>query len=141
MTTISSPAKTQALNQDVSALLAKGAIKEVDPLSQPGVFYSNYFLVLKKGGGLCPILDLWGLNKFLKVLPFHMLSTADVLHAVAREEWFMSVDLSLHPLQRLLNGLSQQCLHALSQWRDRYVLPVKRCAHGRYSIPQGDSYN
>ncbi|XP_034001039.1 uncharacterized protein LOC117494304 [Trematomus bernacchii] len=93
MTTISDPAKEIALNQELSVLLAKGAIEPVDPISKPGGFYSTYFLVRKKGGGLRPILDLRGLNKFLKILPFHMLSTADVLRTVARGEWFTSVDL------------------------------------------------
>ena len=67
MTTISDPAKKVALNQELSVLLAKGAIEPVDPISQPGGFYSTYFLVRKKGGGLRPILDLSGLNKFLKI--------------------------------------------------------------------------
>ncbi|XP_068583377.1 LOW QUALITY PROTEIN: uncharacterized protein [Cebidichthys violaceus] len=93
MTSITDPAKSLALYQELAALLAKGAIERVDPLSQPGGFYSTYFLVKKKGSGLRPVLDLRGLNKFLKVLPFHMLSTADVLRAVSRGEWFTSVDL------------------------------------------------
>ena len=65
----------------------------MDPISQPGGFYSTYFLVRKKGSGLRPILDLRGLNKFLKILLFHVLSTADVLRTVAWGEWFTSVDL------------------------------------------------
>ena len=52
-----------------------------------------YFLVPKKEGGFRPILDLRGLNSFLKVLPFHMLKTAEVLQAVARQSWFTSIDL------------------------------------------------
>ena len=82
-----------ALNREISVLLVKGAIEPVDPLAQPGGFYSTYFLVKKKDGGFRPVLDLRGLNKFLKILSFHMLSTAEVLRAVAREEWFTSVDL------------------------------------------------
>ena len=82
MTIIHDPAKAQALTQELSALLDKGAIEPVDPLLQPGGFYSTYFLVAKKDGGLRPILDLRGLNRFLKVLRFHMLSTAEVLRTV-----------------------------------------------------------
>ncbi|XP_036956139.1 uncharacterized protein LOC119020706 [Acanthopagrus latus] len=92
ITIIRDPAKAHALNQELSALLDKGAIEPVDPLS-PGGFYSTYFLVEKKDGGLRPILDLRGLNRFLKVLKFHMLSTAEVLRTVARGEWFTSIDL------------------------------------------------
>ncbi|XP_062372037.1 uncharacterized protein LOC134059609 [Sardina pilchardus] len=93
MTIIRDPAKAQALTQELSALLDKGAIEPVDPLLQPGGFYSTYFLVPKKDGGLRPILDLRGLNRFLKVFRFHMLTTAEVLRTVARGEWFTSVDL------------------------------------------------
>ena len=39
------------------------------------------------------ILDLQGLNTFLKVLPFRMLGMADVLQSVAQEAWFLSIDL------------------------------------------------
>ena len=93
MTIINDPAKSLTLNQELSVLLAKGAIEPVDPLLQPRGFYSTYFLVGKKGGGLRPILDLRELNRFLKVMPFHMLTTAEVLRVVARGEWFTSIDL------------------------------------------------
>ncbi len=33
------------------------------------------------------------MNKFLKVLPFHMLTTADVLQAVTQRSWFTTIDL------------------------------------------------
>jgi hypothetical protein len=93
MTIIPDPAKAQTLSKELSALLDKGAIEPVDPLLQPGGLYSTYFLVTKKDGGLRPILDLRGLNRFLKVLRFHMLRTAEVLRTAARGEWFTSVDL------------------------------------------------
>jgi hypothetical protein len=93
MTIIHEPEKAQTLSKELSALLDKGAIEPVDPLLQPGWLYSTYFLVTKKDGGLRPILDLRGLNRFLKVLRFHMLSTAEVLRTAARGEWFTSVDL------------------------------------------------
>ncbi|XP_028302770.1 LOW QUALITY PROTEIN: uncharacterized protein LOC114463422 [Gouania willdenowi] len=93
MTSISDPAKVLALDQELSALLAKGAIEPVDPGSDHRGFYSTYFLVKKKTGGFRPILDLRGLNKFLKVIPFHMLTTADVLRTVAHGDWFTSIDL------------------------------------------------
>ncbi|XP_043992837.1 uncharacterized protein LOC122842759 [Gambusia affinis] len=93
VTVITDPVRAQALDQELSALLAKGAIEAVDPLRHPGGYYSTYFLVPKKTGGFRPILDLRGLNQYLKVLPFHMLTTAEVLRAVARGEWFTSIDL------------------------------------------------
>ncbi|XP_035991606.1 uncharacterized protein LOC118562836 [Fundulus heteroclitus] len=83
-----------ALDQELSALLAKGAIEAVDPLLQPRGYYSTYFLVAKKTGGFHPILDLRGLNQYLKVLPFHMLTTAEILQTVVAGDWFKSGDLT-----------------------------------------------
>lgn len=94
MTVISDPVKALALDQELSALLAKGAIEAVDPLLQPRGYYSTYFLVPKKTGGFRPILDLRGLNRYMKVLPFHMLTTAEVLQTAAEGEWFTTVDLT-----------------------------------------------
>ena len=92
MTIIRDQAKAHALKQELSALLDKGAIEPVEPPS-PGGVYSAYFLVEKIDGRLRPILDLRGLNRFLKVLRFHMLSTAEVLPTIAKGEWFTSIDL------------------------------------------------
>ena len=93
MTVIRDPAKASALAQELSALLAKGGIEPVDPQLQAGGFYLAYFLVDKKDSGFQPILDLRGLNTFLKVLPFHMLTSADTLRVVARGEWFTTIEL------------------------------------------------
>ncbi|XP_075325299.1 uncharacterized protein LOC142383412 [Odontesthes bonariensis] len=93
MTVIRDPAKARALAQGLFVLLGKGAIEPVDPLLHPGGFYSTYFLVAKKDGGFRPILDLRNLSRFLKVLRFHMLTTAEVLRTVSRGEWFTSIDL------------------------------------------------
>ncbi|XP_059932108.1 uncharacterized protein LOC132475134 [Gadus macrocephalus] len=72
MTVVNDPAKALALDQELSTLLAKGAIEPVDALLHPRGFYSRFFLIKKKDGSFRPILDLRGLNRFLKVLPFHM---------------------------------------------------------------------
>ena len=93
LTTVSDPTRRKALSQEVSTLLEKKAIEIVDPQTQQGGFYSVYFLVPKKEGGFRPILALRGLNSFLKVLPFHMLKTAEVLQAFARQSWFTSINL------------------------------------------------
>ncbi|XP_074483968.1 uncharacterized protein LOC141763298 [Sebastes fasciatus] len=93
LSTVRDPTKSQALRQEVATLLGKGAIEELGLETQQGGFYSVYFLIPKREGGFRPILDLRGLNTFLKVLPFHMLSTADVLQNVTRHSWFTSIDL------------------------------------------------
>ena len=54
MTTVTGQAKALALRQEVLTLLEKGAIEPVDPLSRDSGFYSTYFIIPKKGGGLRP---------------------------------------------------------------------------------------
>ncbi len=46
------------LRAEVTVLLAKDAIEPVPPAEMKSGFYSPYFIVPKKGGGLRPILDL-----------------------------------------------------------------------------------
>ncbi|XP_059894386.1 uncharacterized protein LOC132447566, partial [Gadus macrocephalus] len=93
VTVVTNPDRSLVLRQEVATLLGKGAIEVVEPQEQLDGFYSTYFLVPKKDGGFRPILDLRGLNQFLKVLPFHMLRVADVLQAIAQGDWFVSIDL------------------------------------------------
>ncbi len=61
-------------------------------LSRQG-FYSWYFLVPKKDGGLCPILDLRVLNKHLRKYNFRMLTHGSRLRSIKKNEWFTSIDL------------------------------------------------
>lgn len=92
-TVITDTVKAVALDGELDALQQKSAIEEVIPEQIERGFYSTYFLVPKKTGGLRPILDLRTLNEFLKVLPFKMLTVSDVLKSVLPGEWFTSVDL------------------------------------------------
>ena len=87
------PIQSLALRQQVLTLLEKRAIEPVDPLSQDSGFYSTYFIIPKKGGGLHPILDLRPLNKHLRVLKFCMLHTTDVLQGIRQDDWFTAIDL------------------------------------------------
>ncbi|XP_051973615.1 uncharacterized protein LOC127636872 [Xyrauchen texanus] len=56
-------------------------------------FYSPYFIVPKKGGGLRPILDLRVFNRALLKLPFKMLTQRNILAGVQHLDWFAAVDL------------------------------------------------
>ena len=58
------------MRAEVATLLAKGAIEIVPPAEMKFGFYSPYFIVPKKSGGLRPILDLRVLNRSLHRLPF-----------------------------------------------------------------------
>ncbi|XP_073732565.1 uncharacterized protein [Misgurnus anguillicaudatus] len=92
-TIVSHPGKALALRQEINALLEKGAITLIDSQTQDGGFYSTYFVIPKKDGGLRPILDLRPLNTHLKVLKFHMLHTVDVLQSIQEGDWFTTIDL------------------------------------------------
>ncbi|KAL0182061.1 hypothetical protein M9458_021436, partial [Cirrhinus mrigala] len=56
-------------------------------------FYSHYFLVPKKDGGLRPILDLRHLNCALMKRPFRMIMLKQILSPVHPGYWFCSLDL------------------------------------------------
>ena len=93
MSVVRDPTKSLALGRGLASLLDKGAIEPVEGHTQLNGFYSVYFFIPKKDGGFRLILDMRGLNRFLKVLPFHMLQMADVLQSVAQGAWFVSIDL------------------------------------------------
>ncbi len=57
------------LRKEIAVLLAKDAIEPVPPAEMRQGFYSPYFIVPKKGGGLRPILDLRVLNRAFAQAP------------------------------------------------------------------------
>ncbi|KAL0165985.1 hypothetical protein M9458_037829, partial [Cirrhinus mrigala] len=81
------------LRSEVLILLEKGAIEVVHPAQSESGFYSHYFLVPKKDGGLRPILDLRHLNRALMKRPFKMLTLKQILSHVRPGDWFLSLDL------------------------------------------------
>ena len=91
MTTVKDPVQADYLTEEIKSMLEKRAIARVGSHEQRTGFYSTYFLVPKKDGGLCPILDL--LNAYLKSLPFKMLHTKHILGAIEPGEWFTTIDL------------------------------------------------
>ncbi len=92
-TLIRNPKHLITLAAEIKSLLQKQAIEVVHGPDQLNVFFSRYFLIPKKDGGIQPILDLRDLNVFLKRLTFHMLRVADVIRAVNRNDWFITIDL------------------------------------------------
>ncbi len=81
------------LRAEVAVLLAKDAIEPVPPTEMKSGFYSPYFIVPKKGGGLRPILDLRVLNRALHKLPFRMLTQRRIFQCVRPLDWFAAIDL------------------------------------------------
>ena len=92
-TVMSSQTEISALMTEVSELLKKGAISRVPPGEENEGYYSRYFLVPKKTGGMRPILDLSLFNKSIMKRPFHMLTIKHVLECVRPGDWFTSIDL------------------------------------------------
>ncbi|KAJ1209615.1 hypothetical protein NDU88_004989 [Pleurodeles waltl] len=74
-------------------MLSKGAIELVPEQERGQGCYSRYFLIPKKDGRLRPIQDLRILNWFLKREKFQMLTLAQVLLALNKGDWMVSVDL------------------------------------------------
>lgn len=81
------------LQEEIEALKGKGAIRVVPPEQSQAGFYSRYFLVPKKGGGLRPILDLRALNKYMRTYKFRMLTHTTLVRFVRQGDWFVSIDL------------------------------------------------
>ncbi len=72
----------RVLRSEVMTLLEKGAIEMVPPALSESGFYSHYFLVPKKDGGLRPILDLRRLNHALMRRPFRMIRLKQILSQI-----------------------------------------------------------
>ena len=92
-TVLSSQDQRLALQSELQELLVKNAISKVPRGEENRGFYSRYFLVPKKTGGMRPILDLSLFNRSIMVRPFHMLTIKRVLECVRPGDYCVSVDL------------------------------------------------
>ncbi|XP_039882163.1 uncharacterized protein LOC120730097 [Simochromis diagramma] len=95
------------LREEIKALLQKRAIRAVPASETDKGWYSCYFVVPKRGGGLRPILDLRVLNTYLRTYRFKMLTLRQLLNAVGPGDWFATIDLTdayfhvaIHPKHR-----------------------------------------
>ncbi len=93
LTVVNSAAKASVLQQELSSLLRKGAIEEVPQSEVERGFFSRYFLVPKRDGGLRPILDLRRLNLSLYKGKFKMLTMRTIMSQVQEGDWFVTIDL------------------------------------------------
>ncbi len=84
------------LRAEVMNLLEKGTIETVPPAQSESGFYSRYFLVPKKDGGLQPILNLRLLNYALMKRSFRMITLKQILSQICPGDCFMSLDLEDH---------------------------------------------
>ncbi len=81
------------LVRELSSHLQKGAIEEVPQSEVEQGFFSRYFLVPKRDGGLRPILDLRRLNLSLYKGKFKMLTMRTIMSQVQEGDWFVTIDL------------------------------------------------
>ncbi len=72
--TLMGPEQALVMEQEADTLLRKEAIEVVPPLERESGFYSWYFIVPMKDGGLRPILDLCQMNRSVRKLMFKMLT-------------------------------------------------------------------
>ncbi|KAI2647949.1 Transposon Ty3-G Gag-Pol polyprotein [Labeo rohita] len=91
--TVVSPEQGLVMEQEVETLLRKEAIEVVPPHDRESGFYSRYFIVPKKDGGLRPILDLRLRNRSVMRLKFKMLTVNQVVSQIRSEDWFVTIDL------------------------------------------------
>ncbi|KAI2661461.1 ORF V: Enzymatic polyprotein [Labeo rohita] len=139
-TSVHSDTHAAVLRAEVAVLLAKDAIEPVPPAEMNSGFYSPYFIVPKKSGGLRPILDLRALNRSLLRLPFKMLTTKRMLTCIRHQDWFAAIDLkdayfhvSILPRQVCFRG-SSVSVQSDSIW----PVPLPPClyeSHGSCFIP------
>jgi ribonuclease HI len=81
----------QCLWEEIDQMLEKRAITEI--FDQSEGFYSTFFLVSNKQGGLRPILNLKPLNKFVKTVKFKMCTPQTIVQTLCKGDWLASLDL------------------------------------------------
>ncbi len=81
------PQQVLVMEQEIKALLEKGAIEYVPHSNRETGFYSRYFIVPKKDGGLRV------LNESVMQLKFKMLTLRQIVSQIRFEDWFVTIDL------------------------------------------------
>ena len=84
--------QNQLISEEVTDLLAKGAIS---PVTEPqGGFHSNLFLVPKKDGGQRLVINLKALNQFVQPQHFRMEGLHTLKDLLKPGDWMAKVDLT-----------------------------------------------
>ena len=81
------------LLEEIGALCTKSAVETVPLIAQQEGFYSTYFTVPKKDGGIRPILNLKPFNCHLRKRPFKMETLQSIISIMRPGVWLASVDL------------------------------------------------
>jgi ribonuclease HI len=84
--------QSELLEKEVQEMLQKRAIEQVTN-QEPG-FCSTFFLVPKKDSDeMRPVINLKGLNKFVKCPTFKMHSPSSIVRMIRKGNWLASIDL------------------------------------------------
>ncbi len=79
MQSLTLPRNALILRQELCELPLKGAVERVPASKLKCSFSSRYFMVLKRDGGLCPILHLRPINRALCKRPFGTILLEQIL--------------------------------------------------------------
>ena len=101
-----SQSSSPLLQEEIEQFLQKRAVERVHDPETPG-FYSRLFLVPKKNGKLCPVIDLSILNQYIRKQPFKMETVKSVGQSILINDWAVSISLTdaylhvpIHPQSR-----------------------------------------
>ena len=103
---------------EVTGLLSKGAIVETQ--LTPHSFVSQIFLVEKKDGGERPVINLKGLNQFVRVEHFKIEGLHLLPDLLQSGDWMVKMDLKDAYLQVPINPCHQPLLSF--QWEEKYYM-------------------
>ncbi len=117
------------LREEIAVLLAKDAIEPVPPAKKRQGFYSPYFIVPKKGGGLRPILDLPYTSSRSRCWRTSAWSNASSPRIGLQRSTWRSLTFTFRSFRNtdprwvwrrgtLRVGITQQCRRSLSPWTD-----------------------
>ena len=76
---------------EVEEFLLKRAVTQVAPCKEE--FISNIFLVSKKTGDMCPVINLKPLNQYIQNINFKMENIQMVLNLISPGDFMVSLDL------------------------------------------------
>ena len=103
------------IGAEVAKLLALGAIREV--FFSEENFCSRLFLVPKKEGSYCPVIDLSHLNHFLENYHFQIENISCLKSLINHSDFMTSIDLKDAYLSVHIHKSSQKCL--CFQWKNK----------------------
>ena len=104
-----SQSSSPLLREEIAELLKKRAVERVRNSGTRG-FYSWLFLVPKKNGKLCTVIDLSLLNQYINKQHFKMETVKSVRQLIMANDWAVSIDLTDAYLHVPIHAISRKYL-------------------------------